>query len=159
MSGIVDAVRGDGRTGRVGLVSMLNDRMRDNESGMGAPFVLKGELGPPRFRRIFALYFVSITPRLSYVCITAYWPSSRSACQRGCQVCRKLFEVYEGRKSSSQVDGKGIRRRCTARRSRFNIFRERGEYVQVRNRRLVSFFVLQFQSLSRGSCAVSTRSY
>ena len=52
MSGIVEAVRGDGRTGRDGFVSTLKDRIRDSESGIGAPFDLKGELGPPRLRLI-----------------------------------------------------------------------------------------------------------
>jgi hypothetical protein len=50
MSGIVDAVRGEGRTGRVGFGS--KDLIRDKESGMGAPLALNGELGPPRTRRI-----------------------------------------------------------------------------------------------------------
>lgn len=40
MSGIVEAVNGDGRTGRVGLVSMLKDLIRESESGIGAPFAL-----------------------------------------------------------------------------------------------------------------------
>lgn len=40
MSGRVEAVNGDGRTGRVGLFSILNDRIRDRESGIGAPFPL-----------------------------------------------------------------------------------------------------------------------
>ena len=60
ISGIVDAVRGEGRTGRVGFVSMLKDRMRDNESGIGAPFALKGELGPPRFRLMLQLKIMMI---------------------------------------------------------------------------------------------------
>lgn len=65
MSGIVDAVRGDGRTGRVGLVSILKDRIKDSESGIGAPFVLNGELGPPRFRRILNYgLFQYVTPPL-----------------------------------------------------------------------------------------------
>jgi hypothetical protein len=51
ISGIVDAVRGEGRTGRAGLVSMLKDLIKDSESGIGAPFALN-ELGPPRFRLI-----------------------------------------------------------------------------------------------------------
>ncbi|EHL02167.1 hypothetical protein M7I_1761 [Glarea lozoyensis 74030] len=55
MSGMVDAVRGDGRTGREGLVSTLNDRIKDNESGMGAPFDLNGELGPPRLRLMLSV--------------------------------------------------------------------------------------------------------
>ena len=52
ISGIVDAVKGEGRTGRAGFVSMLKDLIKDSESGIGAPFVLNGELGPPRFRRM-----------------------------------------------------------------------------------------------------------
>lgn len=46
MSGIVEAVNGDGRTGRVGLVSMLKERMSETASGMGDPLLRKGE--PPR---------------------------------------------------------------------------------------------------------------
>lgn len=49
ISGNVDAVRGEGRTGRVGFVSRLNDLIKDRESGIGAPFPLNGE-GPPRLR-------------------------------------------------------------------------------------------------------------
>jgi hypothetical protein len=56
ISGIVDAVRGEGRTGRVGFVSMLKDRINESESGIGAPFALNGELGPPRFRRILKMW-------------------------------------------------------------------------------------------------------
>lgn len=55
ISGIVDAVNGDGRTGREGLLSTLNDRMSDSESGIGAPLALKGELGPERPRLIVAV--------------------------------------------------------------------------------------------------------
>jgi hypothetical protein len=53
ISGMVDAVRGDGRTGRVGLVSRLKERIRDNESGIAAPLALNEEL-PPRFRLILS---------------------------------------------------------------------------------------------------------
>ena len=35
---------------------MLKDRIKDSESGIGAPFVLNGELGPPRFRRMADVY-------------------------------------------------------------------------------------------------------
>jgi hypothetical protein len=55
ISGIVDAVKGEGRTGRVGFVSRLNDLIKDNESGIGAPLVLNGELGPPRLRLILSV--------------------------------------------------------------------------------------------------------
>ena len=48
---MVEAVRGDGRIGRAGLVSMLKERRRDTESGMGAPLPRKGEL-PPLLRLI-----------------------------------------------------------------------------------------------------------
>ena len=48
---MVEAVSGEGRTGLAGLVSLLNDRRRDTESGMGAPLPLKGEL-PPLLRLI-----------------------------------------------------------------------------------------------------------
>lgn len=48
---MVDAVRGEGLTGLVGLVSKLNDLIRDSESGIGAPLPLKGE-PPPLFRLI-----------------------------------------------------------------------------------------------------------
>jgi hypothetical protein len=48
---MVEAVSGEGRTGLAGLVSLLNDRRRDTESGMGAPFPLKGEF-PPLLRLI-----------------------------------------------------------------------------------------------------------
>jgi hypothetical protein len=53
MSGIVEAVKGEGRTGRVGLVSILKDRINDKESGIGvAPLALNGEPPGPRFRLI-----------------------------------------------------------------------------------------------------------
>lgn len=53
MSGIVEAVKGEGRTGRVGLVSILKDRINDKESGIAvAPLVLNGEPPGPRFRLI-----------------------------------------------------------------------------------------------------------
>lgn len=57
MSGIVDAVRGEGRAGRAGFVSTLKDRIKDNESGIGAaPFALNGEAPPPpRVRRMVTL--------------------------------------------------------------------------------------------------------
>lgn len=58
ISGMVDAVNGDGRTGLAGLVSILNDLIKDNESGIGAPLPLKGELLPPRLRRIAGGKFV-----------------------------------------------------------------------------------------------------
>jgi len=66
ISGIVDAVRGEGRTGRAGFVSMLNDLIKDSESGMGAPFALK-ELGPPRFRLMLtaSMFQESVPRRLS----------------------------------------------------------------------------------------------
>ena len=51
MSGIVEAVRGEGLTGRAGLVSMLKDRRRVTESGIGAPLLRKGE-PPPLLRLI-----------------------------------------------------------------------------------------------------------
>lgn len=51
----MDAVSGDGRTGREGLLSTLNDRMSDSESGIGAPLALKGELGPARPRLIVTI--------------------------------------------------------------------------------------------------------
>jgi hypothetical protein len=34
MSGMVEAVRGEGRTGRVGVASTLKERMREMESGI-----------------------------------------------------------------------------------------------------------------------------
>jgi hypothetical protein len=55
MSGMVEAVRGDGRTGRDGFVSTLKDLIRDSESGIGAPLDLNGELGPPRLRLIMSV--------------------------------------------------------------------------------------------------------
>ena len=68
ISGIVDAVRGEGRTGRVGLVSILKDRINESESGIGAPFALNGELGPPRFRRILKMWtFQIIIPSSSHM--------------------------------------------------------------------------------------------
>ena len=88
MSGIVEAVRGDGRTGRVGFVSILNDLIRDNESGMGAPLVLNGELGPPRFRLMVTVFgsrkYVPL--QFSYVS-HGLRPSCRLACQLKGQVC------------------------------------------------------------------------
>jgi hypothetical protein len=47
---MVEAVRGDGLTGRAGLVSMLNDRKRATESGIAVPLLLKGE--PPALLRL-----------------------------------------------------------------------------------------------------------
>lgn len=70
MSGIVDAVRGEGRTGRVGFVSMLNDLIRESESGIGAPFVLKA--GPPRFRLMIAVGVPIVCARHSSNVYTAY---------------------------------------------------------------------------------------
>jgi hypothetical protein len=52
---MVDAVRGDGRTGREGFVSTLKDLIKDRESGIGAPLDLNGELGPPRLRLILCV--------------------------------------------------------------------------------------------------------
>ena len=52
---MVDAVSGEGRTGRVGLVSILKDRIKDRESGIGAPFPRKGELPPLLPRRIVSV--------------------------------------------------------------------------------------------------------
>jgi hypothetical protein len=43
MSGMVDAVRGEGLTGRAGLVSMLKDLRRVTESGIGVPLLRNGE--------------------------------------------------------------------------------------------------------------------
>ncbi len=64
---MVEAVSGEGRTGRVGFVSILKDLIRDSESGMGAPFCRNGELGPPRLRRIskVCLFQDTLTPNLS----------------------------------------------------------------------------------------------
>jgi hypothetical protein len=58
---MVEAVSGEGRMGRVGLVSMLKDRIKDKESGIGAPFPRKGELPPPPPlpRRIVCVMYVS----------------------------------------------------------------------------------------------------
>lgn len=72
MSGIVEAVRGEGRTGRVGLVSILKDLIRDSESGIGAaPFALKGEEPPPpRLRRMVALCV-----RMFNRCFPSYRPT------------------------------------------------------------------------------------
>lgn len=87
ISGIVEAVRGEGRTGRVGFVSILKDLIKDNESGMGAPLVLNGELGPPRFRlMVIVLNYVSnvCAPPILLYHHTAYgrravWPARRRA--------------------------------------------------------------------------------
>lgn len=49
---MVDAVKGDGRTGLVGLVSILKERMRESESGIGAPWPRYGEPLPPLLRRM-----------------------------------------------------------------------------------------------------------
>ena len=83
MSGIVDAVSGEGRTGLAGLVSTLKDRIRDRESGIGAPLLLNGELPPPRPRLIAGeRIFKNVPPcQFSYVCFPACRPSSRSARQ------------------------------------------------------------------------------
>jgi hypothetical protein len=43
MSGIIDAPRGEGRTGLAGFVSTLKDLIRESESGMGAPPPLNGD--------------------------------------------------------------------------------------------------------------------
>lgn len=44
---MVDAVSGEGRIGREGLVSELNLRIRDNASGMGVAFALFTKVVPP----------------------------------------------------------------------------------------------------------------
>ena len=46
MPWMVDAVSGEGRTGREGFVSELNDRTKDRASGTGA-FALLANVGPP----------------------------------------------------------------------------------------------------------------
>ncbi len=88
ISGIVEAVRGDGRTGRVGFVSILNDLIRDNESGIGAPLVLNGELGPPRFRlMVTVIMFPKYVPLQPSYSAHGLRPSCRLACQLKGQVC------------------------------------------------------------------------
>lgn len=78
---MVEAVRGEGRTGRVGLVSILKDLIKDSESGMGAPLVLNGELGPPRFRLMVTVFMcLLMCPSDSLIHHTAYgrravWPA------------------------------------------------------------------------------------
>ena len=47
MPGIGEAVSGDGRTGRDGLVSDSKVRSKDKASGMGAVLVLAMALAPP----------------------------------------------------------------------------------------------------------------
>lgn len=97
ISGIVDAVRGEGRTGRAGFVSMLKERIKDSESGIGAPFALNGELGPTRFRRMVNALNVSnnVLPADSHM----YNPrpigrlAVRPAKVKG-QVCRQSFGNY-----------------------------------------------------------------
>lgn len=82
ISGIVDAVRGDGRTGRVGFVSILKDLISDNESGMGAPLVLNGELGPPRFRLMVKVFIFWMYAPLQFSYVShGLRPSCRLACQ------------------------------------------------------------------------------
>lgn len=102
ISGIVDAVRGEGRTGRVGLVSILKDRINDSESGMGAPFALNGELGPPRFRRMLIYEFVSnicSPPNLISIChgLSAVepcgLPDERPGLQIEFEMCIGRFEL------------------------------------------------------------------
>jgi hypothetical protein len=70
---MVDAVSGEGRTGRVGLVSILNDRIKDNESGIGAPFPRKGEL-PTLLRRILCVclifFFSTVCPAYAHTYIS-----------------------------------------------------------------------------------------
>ena len=63
---MVEAVRGEGRTGRVGFVSMLNDRIKDKESGIGAPVARKGELPPLLPRRIVRLCMFYPSLRLAH---------------------------------------------------------------------------------------------
>jgi hypothetical protein len=47
----------------------LKDRINESESGIGAPFALNGELGPPRFRRILKMWMFQNynSLQLSYV--------------------------------------------------------------------------------------------
>ncbi len=95
MSGIVEAVRGEGRTGRVGFVSILKDRIKESESGIGAPLALKGELGPPRFRLIVTVgYFVFMCPSSARCICHGLRPSCRSACPMKGQVCRCNSKYY-----------------------------------------------------------------
>jgi hypothetical protein len=71
ISGMVEAVRGEGRIGRAGLVSILKDLSRETESGIGAPLLLKGE--PPLFRLILKNGRIKYVP-CSWEHLAASWP-------------------------------------------------------------------------------------
>lgn len=87
ISGIVEAVSGEGRTGRVGFVSMLKERMRDSESGIGAPFVRNGE-PPPRFLLMVTRWSYGDGRRRTLICdLHGQRLVDRKACQKGLQLC------------------------------------------------------------------------
>lgn len=72
-------MRGEGRTGRVGLVSILNDRIKDNESGIGAPLALKGPA--PRRLLLMMLYVYLASYDFAEAHVGTLRPSGRSACR------------------------------------------------------------------------------
>lgn len=84
ISGIVEAVKGEGRTGLVGFVSRLKERIRERESGIGAPFPRNEELGPPRF--LLMVMFQRVLQGALWM-FTACRPSCRWACQMKGQLC------------------------------------------------------------------------
>lgn len=79
MSGIVEAVRGEGRTGRAGLVSILNDLIKDNESGIAAPLVLKGPAPRRLLLMMLCVYLASYN--LAEAHVGTLRPSGRPACR------------------------------------------------------------------------------
>lgn len=69
MSGILEAVKGDGRTGLVGFVSMLKERISDRESGIGTPWPLVAVA--PLWRRISATQSYRLYMKHSVDCCAA----------------------------------------------------------------------------------------
>lgn len=84
---MVEAVRGEGRTGRVGLVSILKERNSDTESGIEPPFPRIGELAAPLLpRRIVGVCvcmdgsFEGAVPRMFvHICMYISRPVGRRA--------------------------------------------------------------------------------
>lgn len=72
-------MRGEGRTGRAGLVSILNDRIKDNESGIAAPLALK-EPAPRRLLLMMSCVYLA-SYDLAEAHVGTLRPSGRPACR------------------------------------------------------------------------------
>lgn len=77
---MVDAVKGEGRIGRDGLVSELNVLIKDSASGVLALFVLLANVMPPPalWRRMVSQVFSSSCERLEACCeMSGEWREHR----------------------------------------------------------------------------------